>query len=136
MNPLQSLATRLVGTWCSVVVSDKKESACIRFLEDLRYAGIQRLEPPLGRQHFVEWRMWCELESESVLRMRFYKDSPGSVRDLHFEGEILVLQYFFAQQERETEPRKDVWHCHRLTDIEIPEWFEEEFRKAMAKPWR
>ena len=135
MDPLQALAARLVGTWYSVVVSDKGESGYFRFLEDLRYVGIQPLEPPLGRQHYCGFRLWCELESESVLRMRFYKDRPGSVRDLHFEGEILVLQYTFPLKEGETEPQKHVWCCHRLLEEEIPEWFEEQYRKAMARPW-
>ena len=135
MDPLQALAARLVGTWRSVLVSDKEQSACVRFMDDLRYVGIQHFTPPIHRQHFVEWRMWCELESESVLRMTYYKNKPGSLRTLHFEGEILVLQYTFPLKEGETEPQKPVWHCHRLTDEEIPEWFEEEYRKAMARPW-
>lgn len=135
MEPLQDLAVRLVGTWHSVLVSDERASGVVRFLEDLRYVGIQRLEPPLAHQEFVVWRMWCELESGSLLRMKFKKDRPGDVRDLHFEGETLVLKAVCSRPEGDAEPQKHVWHCHRLTDEEIPDWFEEQFRKAMANDW-
>ncbi len=135
MDPLQALAARLVGTWRSVLVSGEGDISYFRFLEDLRFIGIVKLEPPIGRQHYGEFRLWCELESESILRMTFYKNRPGSVRDVHFEGEILVLRHTLALKEGETGPRKNVWHCHRLTDEQIPEWFEQEFNKAMAKPW-
>ena len=133
---MEALASRLVGTWRSVLVSGEGDISYFRFLEDLRFIGIVKLEPPIGRQHYGEFRLWCELESESILRMTFYKDRPGSVRDVHFEGEILVLQHTLALKEGEPGPRKNVWHCHWLTGEEIPEWFEEEFQKAMAKPWR
>jgi hypothetical protein len=135
MDSMEVLAARLVGTWRSVLVSDERESGCFRFLEDLRYIGIQPLVPPMGRQHFVEWRMWCEFESESTLRMTYHKNRRGEVRELHFEGETLVLKAKFSQQDGDTEPRKHVWRCHRLRDEEIPEWFEPEFIKAMARPW-
>jgi len=79
--------------------------------------------------------MWCALESESVLRMTSYKDKPGTLWTLHFEGKMLVLQYTFSLKEGETEAQKNVWHCHRLTAEEIPGWFEEQFQKAMARPW-
>lgn len=135
MATMEALAARLVGTWYAVLVSDKGERRYFRFLEDLRFIEIVKLDPPLGRQHYFQSRLWCELESESVLRMRFYKNRAGDVRSLHFQGEILVLQYTFPLKEGETEPQKHVWHCHRQTDEEIPEWFEEQFQKAMAKPW-
>lgn len=91
------LAARLVGTWRSVLVSGEGDISYFRFLEDLRFIGIVKLEPPIGRQHYGEFRLWCELESESILRMTFYKGRPGSVRDVHFEGETLVLKAEFSQ---------------------------------------
>jgi hypothetical protein len=136
MDSTEALASRLVGTWHSVLISEEASESHFRFLEDLRFVSIFPWEPPHPHHPYADMRLWCELESESVLRMRFYKESEGTVRHLHFEGETMVLQLTLKTTEGETEPRKMVWRCHRLNDEEIPEWFEEEFQKAMAKPWR
>jgi len=135
MNPLEILASRLVGTWRCVLVSDEAEFSFFRILEDLRYVGIFSQVPPNPRHPYVDMRLWASLESDSVLRLKLRQRSEGWTRDVHFDGDILVLGHTEKPKEGETEPRKIVWRCHRLTDEEFPEWFEAEFSKAMARPW-
>ena len=135
MDPLQALAARLVGTWHAVRVSDEIESSYFRMLEDLRFVGILPMVPPNPRRPYVDMRLWGSLESESVLRLKPKQNSEGLTRDMHFDQYILVLGSTGKQKEGQTEPGKMVWRCHRVTEEETPGWFEEQFEKAMVRPW-
>ena len=137
MNAPDVIASRLVGTWRSVLVSDEGEFGYFRILEDLRYVGILLWEPPGpdGRLRYVDMRLWGALESESVYRLKLKQSSEGWTRDVHFDGDILVMGSTGILQEGDAGTRKMEWRCRRLADQQIPEWFEPEFKKAMARPW-
>ena len=137
--PVDTLAARLVGLWHAVPDWDGGIATYIRFLEDLRFIAIfngyvQIRNFPMKRL-WQTWRIWMELEPNSVVRCRDERDGSSWTRIFYFEGECLIIGT--ATHETEAFPTfgRKLFHCHRIAVQDLPEGVEEQFSQAMAKEW-
>ncbi len=133
--PVDPLAARLVGLWHAVPDRDGGIVTYIRFLEDLRYIGVFKREPVSIKWPWDTMRIWMVLEPNSVLRCSYKLGGYTWIRTFYFEGECLIIDVTTCQIEAEPAVKRKLYRCHRIAVQDLPEGAEEEFNKAMARPW-
>lgn len=133
--PLDALAARLVGLWRAEPDWGGDLIHYIRFLEDLRYIGVFKREPVSIKWPWDTMRIWMVLEPNSVLRCSYKLGGYTWIRTFYFEGECLIIDVTTCQIEAEPAVKRKLYRCHRIAVQDLPEGAEEEFNKAMARPW-
>jgi hypothetical protein len=137
--PLAALAARLVGLWHAVPDRDGGIVTYMRFLEDLRYVGVfngyvKVADEPMKLRW--QWmRVWMVLEPNSILLCSGKRGGSTWTRTFYFEGECLIIDVTTCQIEAEPAVKRKLYRCHRIAVQDLPEGAEEEFNKAMARPW-
>jgi hypothetical protein len=119
---------RLVGNWRAALRSEEGKFSYFRIMRDRRVFGVEPWVRGNGKLAYCEFRMLAENLTETDFTLRFAGKEGSSVRRYFFDGEMLVL----SADGTEGELR---WHCSRVADEELPEYFEPEYAKAMEKPW-
>jgi hypothetical protein len=75
------------------------------------------------------------LEPNSVLRCSYKLGGYTWIRTFYFEGECLIIDVTTCQIEAEPAVKRKLYRCHRIAVQDLPAGAEEEFNKAMARPW-
>lgn len=138
-DPLAPLAARLVGLWHGVPEGEWGMVNYIQWLEDLRYIGVFNGHVRVADEPMkVRWqwmRIWMELEPNSVLRCSAKRGGSTWIRTFYFEGECLILDVTTPHIEKEPVVERKLYRCHRIAVHDLPDGVEEQFIKAMARPW-
>ena len=129
------LAARLVGIWHAVAEWDESNVVYMRILEDLRYIGVFKTQPVSAKWPWQSMRVWMVLEPNSVLRCSYRRGGSPMMRTFFYEGECLMFDVTSIMIEAEPALERKLYRCHRIAVQDLPEGVEEEFRKAMARPW-
>ena len=139
LNLPDALAARLVGLWHGVADWDEDNVTYMRILEDLRYIGVfnghVKVQDEPMKLRWQWMRVWMVLEPNSVLRCSYKLGGSTWIRTFYFEGECLIIDVTTYQIEAEPALERKLYRCHRIAVQDLPEGVEEEFDKAMAKPW-
>jgi hypothetical protein len=122
-------ASRLVGDWHSVLVSNNKPNGYFRITEELRFFTVSPWEHRPGKTVYPSIRSLGENMTETDFTLRFSGKETTVVYRYFFEGEVLVLSTNGMDGELQ-------WRCSRVTEKELPEYFEREFAKAMEMAWQ
>ena len=128
MNPAQIRASRLVGTWHSVLVAQPEQTGFFRITNDFRFFAVFP-SFTVRADRMLQNRLWIEQASDFSFKL-FRSDRPFEIHHRYFfQGEVLMLARYVDDQKHHE------WRCTRVSSAELPDYFEPEFAKAMEMPW-
>ncbi len=139
MNEMESIASRLVGTWIAVPDFEGQESSYMRFFADLRFIVIIKRWPVSEKRPWQAVRYFAELESESMLSS-YWKTTSSRLssrlfRKFHFEGDTLIIDVTTHDKSEKPGAVRKCFHCVKVEPEGLPDGVEAEFARATELPW-